>query len=461
MDNINDSIFKAYDIRGVYPSEMNEETAFKIAAALVKFLNPDKLVVAQDARRGSDSLREAAVSAIVGSGVDVVDVGYATTPLFYYSVNKFSAAGGIMITASHNPPEYNGFKLVKEKAIPIYQDNGLLQIKNIVKDVRVEKIKKGKIYRRNLIDEYIDFLIDKSGFNKPAFNKRVIIDASNGMTGIILPKVLEKMNISYTPLFFELDGSFPNHSPDITQKSALITLKSKILESKADMGIIFDGDGDRLAILDRNGNSVRADFICALLAEDILIRGGLLNKLFFKPKFILDLRFSKAVFEFIKERGGVALRSKIGHSFFKEIMRENKAVLGAELSGHFYFKENFYTESAVLAMLRMFSIVQKSNDIEELVKPLDKYFHSGEINFKLPLHNFREKADEILNKLENSYRGAKIDKLDGLTVDLWDKEEWWFNIRPSNTEPVLRLVVEAKARYVLDQKIKELSNLVK
>lgn len=462
MSNINDSIFRAYDIRGKYPDQIDENTAFRVGAALVEFLNPNKVVVAQDARNGSDILREAVISAVINSGVDVVDIGYASTPLFYFSVNKFAAAGGIMVTASHNPPEYNGFKLVKEKAIPIYQDNGLLQIKKIAEEVKIGKIKKGRVYKKNLIDEYVDFLIKNSGLEDLVFRKKVVIDASNGMNGIILPKVLDKLSINYMPLFFEINGSFPNHSSDITQKESWKQLKKKILDTGADIGVIFDGDGDRVLFLDRKGEVIRTDFILALLAEDILSNRSILNRLFSKPKFILDLRFSKFIFEFIEKMGGVLIKSKVGHSFIKEAMRKNKAILGGELSGHFYFKENFYTESSILAMLKVFNIIERrGKQIEELVLPLNQYFYSGEINFKIPSQRFKDLAGEILDKLENIYRDGKVYKLDGLTVDLWNKEGWWFNIRSSNTESVLRLVIEAKARYVLDQKVKEISQIIK
>jgi len=462
---IEDNIFKAYDIRGIYPDQINENTAFKIAVGLVKFLNPDKLVVAQDARIGSDTLKDSIITAILSNGVDVIDIGYSTTPLFYYSVNKLNAGGGIMVTASHNPPQYNGLKIVKEKAIPIGKDNGLLQIKNLSKEVPIEKVRKGKLLKKDLIEDYIKLLIEKSNLKEgEEINMKLIIDAGNGITGIILPKLLPKLlyrlKINYLPLFFEIDGRFPNHLPDISKEENLKILKQKVLEENADLGIAFDGDGDRLAILNNEGQLMRADLLAGILIKEILNRRSYWQSIFNRPKFVYDLRFSKSISEFVKENNGLAVKSKVGHTFIKEVMRKNKAIFGAELSGHFYFKENYYCESAILAMLKILKILTISKkSIDDSVASFQKYFNSGEINIEAEIT--QQSWETIKEKIKNTYKLAKVEEIDGILIDLWNKEGWWFNLRPSNTEPLLRLVVEAKTQYILEQKKKEIIELLK
>lgn len=318
---INESIFRAYDIRGKYPEEINEETVFNIAAGMVKFLNPDKLVVGHDARKGSHSLKESVVSAITASGVDVIDIGETKTPLFYFAVNRLKAGGGIMITASHNQPEYNGLKMVRENAVLMGEPNGLKEIKNLAQNIEIRTIRKGKLIREDLSIEYEKFLLEKAGLEKE-------------------PEAPENMRFD------------------------------------------FDPDQDRLMVYEGK-NQIRADLLAGVIIKDFLEKRNFLGKIF-RPKFVYDLRFTKAIPEFIKQNGGEAVRSRVGHVFMKQAMTENKALFGAELSGHFYFKDSFYVEAPILMKLKLLKIMNETGEsISQLIEPFQKYFHSGEINIEV------------------------------------------------------------------------------
>lgn len=387
-------IFRAYDIRGIYPDEINEDIVFKIAAAMVSFLTPDKLVVAHDGRKSSEPLKELAIAAITASGVDAVDIGSVGTPLFYFAVNRLAAAGGIMITASHNRPEYNGLKLVREKAIVIGESSGLSEIKNLAENIEIKAIKKGKVIKKDLSGEYEDFLLGKA--------------------------ILEKEPKKPENIRFE-----------------------------------FDPDQDRLLVFE-NKKQIRADLLAGLIIKDFLENRSFFSKVFKRPKFIYDLRFTKAIPEFIRENRGEAVCSRVGHPFIKQAMRKNKALFGAELSGHFYFRDAYYAEASILMKLKLLKIMNETKkSLFELIKPFEKYFHSGEINIEI---KNSEQTISIIQKIKENYKDGKIDELDGITVEYKD---WWFNLRSSNTESVLRLVVEAKAQYIMDQKVKEISELVK
>lgn len=400
-----DKIFRAYDIRGVYPDEINEDVVFKIAAGVVKFLNPDKLVIGQDTKKSSLALKESVITAITASGVDVIDIGMATTPLFYFAVNHLGAGGGIMITASHNPPNYNGLKIVRERAIVIGENNGLLQIRSLFENLVLDKIRKGKIIHQNLEEEYRNYLFKKSGLS----------------VQIGLSKEPEIENVRFE----------------------------------------FDPDSDRLIVSEKN-KKIRPDLVSGVIIKDFLDKKSFLS-FFIRPKFVYDLRFTKAIPEFIKENGGEAIISRVGHPFIKEAMRNSKALFGAELSGHFYFKDVFYVEAPILMKLKLLKILEETGEsLAELTEPFKKYFHSGEVNITI---RDDKQATSTIEKLKEVYRDGKINELDGITIEYWDPSTplgagWWFNLRPSNTEPVLRLVVEAQAQYTLDQKVEELTRII-
>ncbi len=393
MAKINDLIFKAYDIRGKYPEEISEDIVFKIVAALVKFLNPDKLIVAHDGRKSSESLKESAMTAITAFGTDVIDIGLASSPLFYFAVNRLGAGGGVMITASHNPPDYNGLKIVREKAIAIGESNGLTQIRNLTKDIKIERVRKGKLSSKDLSVEYESYLLEKAGLIKEP----------------------------------EIEG---------------VRFK-------------FDPDSDRLSVFEKN-KQIRADLLSGIVIKDFLEKQYFFNRIFSRPKFIFDLRFTKAISEYITENGGEAIRFRVGHPFIKEAMRENKALFGAELSGHFYFKDVFYVEAPILMKLKLLKIMNETGkSLVELIKPFQKYFHSGEINIEA---SDQKQAASLIQRLKENYKDGKIDELDGITVEY---DDCWFNIRPSNTEPVLRLVVEAETQYIMEQKVEEITEAIR
>lgn len=451
MSKINPNIFRAYDVRGVYPKELNEEAAFKIAGALVKYLGAKNLVIGEDARISSPTLSQAVIDGIISAGCDVTYLGVCTTPLFYFSVNRLRADGGIMVTGSHTPPQYNGLKIVREESAPIFSESGLPKIQKLAAEDAVVSPVKGEIKKVSLLKEYLEFLLASSAFQSDEDRKAVnnfnfVIDASNGVAPLVLSNLLKNFNVHFTPLYFDINGSFPNHFSDISREENLRDLKSKVRESKADFGMAFDGDGDRLVVVDGNGERIKADKILSLLFKYNICGQG---------KVAYDHRFSKAAKELFGEKG---FQSRTGHSFIKNVMKKNDADIGGELSGHFFFKEMLYADSAVLAMLKLLKVLSvEKRPLDELVKPFGKYFDSGEINLET---KDRNQAPSIIEKLKEKYKDGKVDELDGITVDFWDKEGWWFNLRPSNTESLVRLVIEAKTKNLLDKKISELVSLI-
>ena len=448
------NVFKAYDVRGVYPDEINKELSFKIGGATVEFLKANlpagrqgTLVVGEDCRLSSPTMRGAVIDAATRAGAKVYYIGACTTPLFYFSVDKLKADGGTMVTASHNPPQYGGLKIVGSQSRPIGSESGLKEIEKISQGEIQPARDMGKVEEVNLTDDYIDFVIQKSGIRSEKLkNLRIVVDAGNGMTPLVLGPLFEKIGIKPSLLYFDVDCSFPNHSPDISKAEALADLKRKVLETRADIGIAFDGDGDRASFLDKNGNKIGAEFILALLFKSE-------SGFFRKPKTVYDLRASKSVKELL---GGAGIRSRVGHAPIKELMRKHNAVLGGELSGHFFFKEMGYAESSMLAMLKVLKIISESNkSLDELIKPFQKYFHSGEVN--MPIDN-NEQGKIIIQKLKEKYKDGKVDELDGVTVEYVD---WWFNLRLSNTEPIIRLVVEADTEVMMEEKRNELLKVIK
>jgi len=363
-----------------------------------------------------------------------------------YPGNKLKADGGIMATASHNPPQYGGLKIVGFGSSPIGAESGLKEIEKISQDNLEQAKELGKVQEANLSGDYANFVIEKSKASSGLGKLRIVVDAGNGMTPLVLKPLFEKLAIKPDLLYFGIDCSFPNHSPDISRAEALVDLKKRVIDVRADLGIAFDGDGDRIMFVDEKGEIARAEYILALLFNASSSFLG-------KPKTVYDLRISRSVKELIGLRG---IKSRPGHSFMKQVMKANNANIGGELSGHFFFKEMKYVESSVLVMLKILKIISDSGkSLSELVKPFQKYCHSGEIN--IPIEN-RERGVGIIENLIEKYKDGKIDELDGVTVEYQD---WWFNIRLSNTEPVVRLVIEADTKDLMDQKVKELTEEIK
>lgn len=437
------NIFRAYDIRGIYPDEINESGALKLGKAIAKYLDVKNIIVGYDARASTPVLVKNLIEGILSQGIKVSLIGQCTTPLFYFAVNNSENSGGIMVTASHNPPQYNGFKIVRSGGIPVSLNSGLANIRELseteIKDVDTI----GQVDKLNFTDKYIDKIVKLSGAGKINKDLKIIIDASNGMAPVVLEPLAQKLNLNFERLYFDIDGSFPNHAPDTSKETNLTDLKKRVLDSGADVGFAFDGDGDRVAMIDEKGQRVGADFIMGLIYKHI----------FPNQKFVYDLRFSKSIRELLSKNG---VRSKPGHTFVKQIMRETDAVFGGELSGHFMYKDLNYAESAALTMLLVLKILSENKKtISELVAPFAKYVYSGEINIEISDEN--PKAD-IIKRLKEKYKDGKIDGLDGLTVEYPD---WWFNIRLSNTEPLLRLVIEADTKELMESKKEELVNLIK
>jgi len=451
------NIFRAYDVRGIYPDELNEEIARKIAGATAKFLSAHsassgqvkKIVVGEDARVSSPALRKAVLDGATKAGCDIHYIGQCTTPLFYFSVNKLAADGGIMVTASHNPPRYNGLKITGEGSRPISGDTGLKEIEKLI-NLEIKSDEKGSVQELSLKNEYIGFLLNEArNISDSVKNLKIVIDASNGMTPLVLNDFLPKTKLNVSPLYFEIDGTFPNHLSDTSREENLKDLIDKVVTEKADVGIAFDGDGDRMAVVDERGNIVRADMVAGLIYEHFY--GG--------DKVVHDSRFSRAVRDLFGAKG---IATRTGHSFGKTAMKQNDAVFGGELSGHFFFKEMLYADCAILAMLRLVEMLAKENKpLSQLVEPLLIYANSGEINIPLPITNQYEYTNlqfKILEMLKNKYRDGEQSFLDGITVEY---PSWWFNARFSNTESLVRIVVEANTEELMRIKKDELVSEIK
>ncbi len=447
-----DKIFKAYDIRGLYPEEIDEEAVYRISLAFLDFLptlkgpNNRQIVVGYDCRLSSLNLFQAVSQALVSQSYDVLDLGLASTPFFYWALISQQAAGGIMITASHNPPAYNGLKLHGFNAFPLGGNTGLDKIKEIalVERQKPSAIFHGQIKKIDIFDNYIEFLKSKINFQdfRPL---KIIIDCGNGVMGPEIEKLFKGLSWEIEILYGEPDGRFPHHEANPSKEENLIDLKRRVKEKKADLGIAFDGDGDRVAFVDEKGESVRGDFITVLIAQEIL-------KLNPGQKIFYEVRSSRIVPESILAAGGVPVLGRAGHTLIKVQMRQEDIIFGGELSGHYFFKELGFVDNPLLALFFILKILDsKKMPFSVLVSPLKKYCHSGEINFSV------NDIESVLKKVEEKFSAGQIKKIDGLTVEF---PNWWFNLRPSNTEPLVRLNIEAENEELLAEKKKELELLI-
>lgn len=437
-------IFKAYDIRGVYPEQLNEEIAEKIGRAFVEFTGAKKVVIGRDMRPHSEPLFHAFAKGITGQGADVIDLGLCSTPMSYHANGKLGADGSIMITASHNTAEWNGFKLCRAQAVPISGSTGIADIEALVENNTWTKVeRRGNISQFNIAEEYGKFLRSHAKMDRKL---KVVVDYANAMGSYEIAGVEDLFDI--IPLYKDLDGTFPNHEANPLHTSTLDALRAKVLETGADFGAGFDGDADRCGFVDDKGEIIPMDLFTALIAQDILsekARGTV--------TILYDLRSSWAVRECIQENGGRPVMSRVGHAFIKAQMRELGAVFAGELSGHYYFQENYVAESQGLAFLKLANLVCKRKcRVSELVAPLRKYFQSGEINSKVA------DVPGILKKIREKYSDGHMFELDGISVEY---SNWWFNVRASNTEPLLRLIVEAKDRETMEEKRDSLLALIR
>lgn len=439
------SIFKAYDIRGIYGETLTEELAYSIGRAFVTFLGCKTVIVGRDMRPHSVPLFTALARGLTEQGADVVDLGLVSTPMSYFANGTLGADASIMITASHNPGEWNGFKLCREKAIPI---SGATGIKDIEKLTLANAFKPaarvGTIRQQDVVAAYVERIRSFADLRRPL---RVAIDYSNGM-GISEGAVLRGLKgFEIDPLFDTLDGTFPNHEANPLHEETWTALRQKIQSGRYDLGLYFDGDADRVGFMDEKGNIVTSDMITALIAEVMLERNS-------GAAIFYDLRSSWAVKEVITERGGRPMMSRVGHAFIKEQMRSADAVFAGELSGHYYFRDNFFTESAALAAIYVANLISHGTQtLSELIRPIHRYAASGEINSEV------SDVRAVLKRLRDRYGSqGKVLELDGLSVEFSD---WWFNVRASNTEPLVRLNVEAKTAAQMQAHRDELLALIR
>ncbi len=434
-------IFKAYDIRGKYTGELNEDIAKDIGKAIATFLQTDTIVVGRDNRISSDSIFSSLTQGIRELGVSIVDIGVVSTPMAYFAVNHLDKKGLIMVTASHNSKEYNGFKLTREKAIPISGETGIADIERLFfsKEFKRFSQNQGRIETISVEKEYFTHL---SKFVKGIAGLKVVVDCGNGVMGPLVHEFFSHLYIEMIPLHFERDGNYPFHDPNPMILSNVKELQEAVKSNGANLGIAFDGDGDRVVFVDDKSAIVPSDFVTALLAEQLVKPGDIV---------LYDLRSSWVVKETIQSLRGKAEMSKVGHSLIKEHMRKVNAVFAGELSGHYYFRDNFFTDSGFITALEIMSLVSSKGKLSQLVKPLQKYVKIQETNFEV------ENPDEVLKCIEERYSSLKTIRLDGISIE---SDQFWFNIRKSNTEPIVRLNMEAKRKDILEKIKKELAEVI-
>lgn len=456
--SMTDRIFKAYDVRAIYPDALNEDAAWKVGYATATYfqrsrqsgfflkVRQDKtIVVGRDMRPHSPALHAALIDGIRATGTSVIDVGMVDTPFVYFAINHLDCVGGIQVTASHNPIEYNGFKISGAKARPIGAATGLEDIKRIAATLRVGKTGlQGGLEHEDLWSPYRRHVLPFLDLKRKL---RVVVDASNGMAGWMVPAIFDKTpQLEILPLLFETEGAFV-HDPDPMVTSNMRMLGEKVVSAGADLGICFDGDADRCGIVDEKGEAVRPDLVAALMARDVLASAE--NR---GATVVYDLRCSQALPEVIAAAGGKPLRNRVGPAFIRKTMFDTDAVFGAEFSGHYYFRENYNADSGAITMARILSIISgQMMPVSELARPLQRYAHSGELNLHV------EDKDARIRDLADKYRKGKIDYLDGITVNMGD---WWFNVRKSNTEPLLRVNLECPDPDSLQQHLAELSAIL-
>jgi phosphomannomutase len=433
-------IVKAYDIRGVVPDELDAETASAIGAAFARFTQAPTIVIAHDMRESSDPLAQAVAEGATSQGTDVVMAGLASTDMIYFAAGRLEMPG-VMLTASHNPAKYNGIKLCLAGARPVGQDTGLAEIRALVENgIPQFDGLPGRITTHELVDDYAVFLRQLVDLAKIRPLK-VVVDAGNGMGGYTVPHVLKDLPLDIVPMYFELDGNFPNHEANPIDPKNLVDLQAKVRETHADIGLAFDGDADRCFVVDERGEIVAPSVITALVAVRELKKSP-------GASIIYNLITSKAVPEIVREHGGTPIRSRVGHSFIKATMGETNAVFGGEHSGHFYFRDFWRADSGMLAALHVLAALGETAEgstLSQLLAEYSRYVASGEINSTV---DDQAATSARVRAVYSKAEGVEIDDLDGMTVTA---PTWWFNLRPSNTEPLLRLNVEADDQATLER----------
>lgn len=445
------TIFKANDIRGVYGTELHDEHAYALGKAFVTFTKSKTIIVGRDNRLSSPALHKHLVKGITDAGASVLDIGVIDSPGAYFASHTLRKPL-IMITASHNPPHHNGFYLCKEDAISIYRDNGLQEIEKMMQNHSTNKIiAKGKIIKKNILPAYIKHLLSCVS-TKKIRSLKIVADAGNGVGAIPARDLFKKISsLKITPLFFSLDGSFPNRSPDTSIEENLKKLGKKVQAVKADFGVAFDGDADRASFVDEKGNVIEGSLIGALLVKKYL------ESIKKKEKVIYTIGCSRIVPEMIEKKGGVALREKVGHSFVNAHMRKEKAILGIEHTGHYFYRNNFYTESPLITFLVLCEIVSNAQQpLSEIIRPLKKYYMAKEVS--LPVKNQMAILEHLKKELGCSNYSCKMDTFDGLYLDCGS---YWFRIRASQTEPLIRFVIEGLNKEEVEKQKAQLAEMIK
>jgi len=441
-----DRIFKAYDIRGIYPDEFDEEIAHRAGRAFVVLTDARAVLVARDMRSSSEPLSTAFISGAIKQGADVVDLGLCATDAMYFASGAKDMPG-VVFTASHNPAAYNGMKLVRAGALPVGSDTGMADIKTQVASGEFPTpTRLGSISREDILASYVEHLlglIDTAAITP----MKIVVDTANGMGGLTVPAVFSRLPLEVVPMYFELDGTFPNHPADPIQPENLKALRAAVVSHGAACGLAFDGDADRVFFVDERGEPVLASFVGAMVAQAILRKHP-------GERVVHSLTCSRTVPEVIREEGGEPIRTRVGHSFIKAVMADTGAIYGVEHSGHFYFREHFRADCGMLAALYALEVMSRSGGtLSAALEPFtSRYWNSGEINSEVA------DKDGVIELLAKEYADGTQDRLDGLTVDY---DDWWFNVRPSNTEPLLRLNLEARDQGLGDEKRAEVLSVIR
>ncbi len=443
-------VFKAYDVRGIYGIELDEDGARAIGRAFVEVFGPKRIAVGHDMRLSSPSMAEAAIAGAAEAGADVLELGLVATEMVYFAVGELGLDGGIVVTASHNPKDYTGLKIVRAGALPVGGESGLLEIRDraMADPAIAERLTPGQVQPYDIWEQYVERVLSFVDVEaiKPL---KVVIDAGNGMAGVMLPPVLERLpQLEVVRYYFEPDGTFPNHLPNPLLPENREFIIGKTLEEQADFGAAFDGDADRCFFVDDSGEFVPGDFATALFAELVLAKEP-------GAKIIYDVRASWAVPQTIERAGGVPLINRVGHAFIKQRMREEHAAFGGEVSGHYYFRDFSQADSGVVPFLLMLQLLsQRGQKLSEILRPFrERFFITGELNTPV------EDVDATLGKLEERFGAeGRVTHLDGLSVEA---DDWHFNVRPSNTEPLLRLNLEALDEALMERKRDEVLAVIR
>ena len=449
--SVNPDIFKAYDVRGLYPDEINETVARLIGRGFAAYLQTPTIGMSRDMRVSSPALSSAFIDGVLEQGTDVIDYGMMGTDMLYFAVVRDGLGGGAQITASHNPKQYNGVKMVRAGALPLSGDAGIGDIRDMIANDRLPPAaaRRGSISARPVVPEYLDKVMS---FIEPAVIRpfSVVLDAGSGMAGLTAPAIFERLPCKTTQLCCEIDGTFPNHEANPLIEENRQDITAEVMRQKADIGIAWDGDADRCFFIDGSGAFISGDFVTALLAEAFLLKHP-------GSTIIYDLRASHAVKDVVAQHGGRALMNRVGHAFIKRRMREEDAIFGGEVTGHYYFRDFYYADNGLIPALLILELMSKKNrSLHDLLQPFrERYFISGEINTKLA--SMRE-VPQKLAAIEARYTDAALAHMDGLSVDYPD---WHFNLRPSNTEPLLRLNLEATSPALMEKKRDEVLALIR